>query len=161
MKTTALVLAVCFMLAVSTNANAHTDTSDMVQTEEACELNAAQGGDGLCQAKPLTFKHEILSAGDGVSHPKAGQQITVHYTGSLTDGSVFDSSHNRKQPFVFTVGVGQVIKCWDQGILLMTKGEKARLTCPHDYAYGERGYPPIIPERATLFFEVELLSIGN
>ena len=84
--------------------------------------------------------------------------VTAHYTGTLTDGSKFDSSLDRNQPFKFSVGRGQVIKCWDEGFQQLQVGQKATLTCPPDYAYGARGMPPVIPENATLLFEVELLA---
>ena len=87
-----------------------------------------------------------------------GAQITAHYHGTLADGSVFDSSVQRGQPFECTIGVGQVIKGWDEGFLQMNKGAKATLTCPPDYAYGANGYPPVIPANATLKFEVELID---
>ena len=88
----------------------------------------------------------------------AGSAVSAHYHGTLADGSVFDSSVDRGQPLDFTVGVGQVIKGWDEGITQMRVGGKATLTCPPDYAYGARGHPPVIPENATLTFAVELMS---
>lgn len=76
----------------------------------------------------------------------------------MTDGKKFDSSRDRGKPFQFTLGGGEVIKGWDEGVAQMTKGEKSLLTCTPDYAYGPRGYPPVIPPNATLVFEVELLG---
>jgi FKBP-type peptidyl-prolyl cis-trans isomerase len=96
----------------------------------------------------------------GPTCPK-GARVTVHYTGYLTDGKKFDSSVDRKQPFGFTVGVGQVIRCWDEGIIQMRKGEKAKLTCPSDYAYGDRGFSGAIPPKATLIFDVELIDFSK
>ena len=104
------------------------------------------------------LRKEILKEGDGKSFPATGQQVTVHYTGTLTDGTKFDSSKDRNQPFSFSVGTGQVIKCWDSLIQKMSKGESARLHCPHEYAYGERGYPPVIPPKSTLIFDVDLID---
>ncbi len=92
------------------------------------------------------------------AQPKAGDKVTVHYTGKLSNDSVFDSSVKRGQPFSFKLGAGQVIKGWDEGIALLHKGEKATLTIPGNLGYGERGYPPIIPQNATLIFDVELLD---
>ncbi|KAG8900264.1 Peptidyl-prolyl cis-trans isomerase fpr2 [Tulasnella sp. 403] len=90
-----------------------------------------------------------------------GDQVSMHYTGTLVDGSKFDSSLDRNQPFEFTLGVGQVIKGWDQGLVGMCVGEKRRLSIPYDMAYGDRGFPPVIPPKASLFFDVELLGIKN
>lgn len=86
--------------------------------------------------------------------------MSVHYVGTLTDGSKFDSSRDRGRPFQFELGAGQVIRGWDEGVAQMSKGQVAKLTLPHEYAYGERGYPPVIPPKATLIFEVELLSFN-
>jgi len=83
----------------------------------------------------------------------------MHYTGMLTDGSKFDSSLDRGTPFDFTLGAGQVIKGWDQGLTNMCIGEKRRLKIPSDLGYGDRGSPPKIPGGATLVFDVELLDI--
>ncbi|XP_068683220.1 peptidyl-prolyl cis-trans isomerase FKBP2-like [Montipora capricornis] len=90
---------------------------------------------------------------------KSGDTLHMHYTGKLDDGTEFDSSIPRGEPFVFTLGAGQVIKGWDQGLLNMCEGEKRKLVIPSDLGYGERGAPPKIPGGATLIFEVELLKI--
>jgi FKBP-type peptidyl-prolyl cis-trans isomerase len=105
------------------------------------------------------MKIEKITGGNGTS-PKTGDTVTVHYTGWLTDGTKFDSSVDRDDPFVFVLGQGQVIQGWDQGVAAMRVGDKVRLTIPPDLAYGEAGYPGAIPPRATLIFEVELLSIA-
>jgi len=85
----------------------------------------------------------------------------MHYTGTLLDGKKFDSSVDRGKPFVTKIGVGQVIKGWDEGVPQLSLGQKAVLTCTPDYAYGARGYPPVIPANSTLKFEVQLLAINN
>ncbi|KAL1715516.1 hypothetical protein EV715DRAFT_256040 [Schizophyllum commune] len=102
---------------------------------------------------------ETYEPGDGKTFPKKGDFVTIHYTGTFSDGSKFDSSRDRGQPFVTQVGVGKVIKGWDEGIVQLSLGQKARLVCTSDYAYGARGVPPIIPPNAVLFFDVELLKI--
>lgn len=106
------------------------------------------------------MKVETISPGNGAS-PKRGQTVTVHYTGWLPDGTKFDSSVDRNEPFSFALGTGQVIQGWDQGVAGMRVGDKARLTIPPELAYGARGYPGAIPPNATLIFEVELLSISD
>ena len=103
------------------------------------------------------FKKDIIKQGTG-SNPSKGQNCIVHYTGTLANGTKFDSSVDRGKPFVFKVGQGQVIKGWDEGVLSMKKGEIAKLTCPPDYAYGKDGIPGVIPPSATLFFDVELID---
>jgi FKBP-type peptidyl-prolyl cis-trans isomerase len=105
------------------------------------------------------MKIEKINSGTGAS-PKRGETVTVHYTGWLTDGTKFDSSVDRDEPFAFVLGMGQVIQGWDEGVAKMRVGDKAKLTIPPDMAYGEEGYPGAIPPNATLIFEVELLSIG-
>lgn len=102
---------------------------------------------------------EILKAGEGDEGPFQSSRVFVHYVGTLAeDGSKFDSSRDRGDKFDFTLGKGEVIKAWDLGVATMKKGELARLTCKHEYAYGERGSPPKIPPESTLVFEVELFS---
>ncbi len=105
------------------------------------------------------MKIEKITSGAGPA-PKQGQTVTVHYTGWLTDGTKFDSSVDRDEPFSFVLGTGQVIAGWDQGVAGMRVGDKARLTIPPELAYGAQGYPGAIPPNATLVFEVELLSIS-
>ncbi|KAF8416801.1 putative FKBP-type peptidyl-prolyl isomerase [Terfezia claveryi] len=93
---------------------------------------------------------------------RKGNTIGVHYRGTLeSDGSKFDASYDRGQPFTFILGQGRVIKGWDEGLLDMCVGEKRKLTIPYQYAYGENGRPPVIPPKATLIFETELVSIDG
>jgi FKBP-type peptidyl-prolyl cis-trans isomerase len=105
------------------------------------------------------MKIEKLVSGNGPS-PKTGDAVTVHYTGWLTNGVKFDSSVDRKEPFEFVLGTGQVIAGWDRGVAAMKTGDKVRLTIPPELAYGASGYPGAIPPNSTLIFEVELLSIA-
>ncbi|KAJ8477665.1 hypothetical protein OPV22_021392 [Ensete ventricosum] len=104
------------------------------------------------------LKKKLVKKGDGWETPEAGDEVEVHYTGTLLDGTKFDSSRDRGTPFKFKLGQGQVIKGWDQGIKTMKKGENAIFTIPPELAYGEHGSPPTIPPNATLQFDVELLS---
>ena len=104
---------------------------------------------------------EILKQGTG-EEVKSGDNIAVHYTGTLEDGTKFDSSLDRGNPFVFTLGIGQVIKGWDMGVLGMKVGEIRKLMIPSELGYGETGTPGgPIPPNATLIFEVELLGINK
>jgi peptidylprolyl isomerase len=104
------------------------------------------------------LKYHDFVVGDGPS-PQSGQQVTVHYTGWLLDGGKFDSSLDRGQPFVFTIGAGQVIPGWDEGVMSMKVGGKRQLVIPPDLGYGEAGAGGVIPPNATLVFEVELLGV--
>src|SRR5437879_2424266 len=104
------------------------------------------------------LKIEDLKEGTGPA-VKAGDTVEVHYTGWLKDGKKFDSSLDRKAPLPFTVGAGNVIKGWDQGIVGMKVGGKRKLVIPPDLAYGKRGYSPVLPPDAELTFDIELMSI--
>ncbi|HLP42969.1 MAG TPA: peptidylprolyl isomerase [Fibrobacteria bacterium] len=109
------------------------------------------------KATPSGLKYVVTKPGAGPK-PQAGNTITVHYTGKLEDGTVFDSSHKRNQPATFKIGVGMVIPGWDEALLDMAKGESRTLIIPYNLAYGEQGRPPVIPPRATLIFDVDLLD---
>jgi FKBP-type peptidyl-prolyl cis-trans isomerase len=104
------------------------------------------------------LKIDELKAGTG-TEAKAGNTVTVHYVGTLTNGSKFDSSRDRGKGFTFKLGAGQVIKGWDQGVAGMKIGQLRKLTIPPHLAYGDRGFPPVIPPGSTLVFEVELLEV--
>lgn len=104
------------------------------------------------------LRYVIRAPGTGTATPSVGTEVIAHYEGRLLDGTSFDSSYRKGTPFVFRVGMGAVIKGWDEAFLTMKKGEKRTLIIPHWLGYGEKGSPPRIPSRATLVFEVELID---
>ncbi|KAE8686833.1 FK506-binding protein 1 [Hibiscus syriacus] len=104
------------------------------------------------------LKKKLIKEGEGTETPKEGDEVEVHYTGALLDGTKFDSSRDTETPFKFKLGRGQVIRGWDEGVKTMKKGENALFTIPPELAYGESGFPPSIPPDATLQFDIELLS---
>jgi len=103
---------------------------------------------------------KIIKPGDGASLPIKGDTVTVHYTGKLVNGTKFDSSLDRNEPFKFQLG-GTVIKGWNESVATMSKGEQAQVVISPEFGYGKSGYPPDIPGNATLVFDIELLSFGN
>lgn len=106
----------------------------------------------------MTLQIEDLLVGTGTEAVK-GKTVSVHYVGTLESGKKFDSSRDRDEPFDFKLGAGMVIQGWDQGVAGMKVGGKRKLTIPSDLGYGDRGYPGVIPPKATLIFEVELLGV--
>ena len=106
----------------------------------------------------MGFQKEIRQKGDDKTYPRRGQNVTVHYRGRLTNGKQFDSSIGGK-PFTFKIGMGQVIRGWDEGVATMCLGEVSTFVISSDYGYGFRGAPPDIPPNATLIFDVQLLNI--
>jgi peptidylprolyl isomerase len=119
--------------------------------------NGCSNGDKeVTTSSGLKYIDEVVGTGPS---PQKGQQVTVHYTGMLEDGKKFDSSRDRNIPFTFTIGIGQVIKGWDEGVMSMKVGGKRKLIIPPDLGYGSRGAPPAIPPNSTLTFEVELLGV--
>jgi len=106
------------------------------------------------------LKYTDVKVGSGAS-PVKGKQVKVHYTGTLENGKKFDSSVDRKEPFTFVIGVGQVIAGWDEGVMGMKVGGKRKLIIPSKLGYGARGAGPDIPPNATLLFDVELLDVAK
>ncbi len=107
---------------------------------------------------PSGLYYVVVKEGNG-AQATAGKSVSVHYTGTLADGSKFDSSRDRNQPITFTLGQGQVIKGWDEGIAMMKVGSQYKLIIPYNLAYGEQGRPPVIPAKATLIFDTELMEV--
>ena len=105
------------------------------------------------------LRYKIIQKGNG-EKAESGRNVSVHYEGSLLNGKVFDSSYKRNEPIEFQLGVGQVIKGWDEGIRLLQVGDKARFVIPSDLAYGSAGAGGVIPPDATLIFDVELMKVG-
>lgn len=129
----------------------------------ATENNNPSASDNMSEANAVTtpsgLKYIDIQEGTGAT-PTTGQTVTVHYTGTLEDGTKFDSSRDRGRPFSFKIGVGQVIKGWDEGVGTMKVGGRRQLIIPPDLGYGARGAGGVIPPNATLNFDVELLKIN-
>lgn len=130
-----------------------------VFTVLGANISQDEAGGSKTMSTSSGLQYEVVEAGDGGDHPKMGDTVKVHYTGTLTDGSKFDSSRDRGQPAEFKLG--QVIPGWNEGLQLMTRGARFRFTIPSDLAYGDRGSPPAIPPKATLIFDVELLDFSE
>lgn len=130
--------------------NENTLVASNTMTEETA------GGEVI--TTPSGLKYIEIEEGDGAT-PKTGQTVSVHYTGTLENGKKFDSSRDRKRPFDFTIGVGQVIKGWDEGVGSMKVGGRRKLIIPPELGYGARGAGGVIPPNATLIFDVELLGV--
>ena len=130
--------------------------------EEEAKKTAQEALDKLAAGFDQTdsgLRYKIIQKGSGAQAEK-GKSVSVHYEGSLDNGQVFDSSYRRKDPITFTLGIGQVIQGWDEGIALLKEGDKARFVIPSYLGYGERGAGGVIPPNTTLVFDVELVKVG-
>jgi peptidylprolyl isomerase len=134
-------------------ATAHADVSAPPPQKEP-----APDGAGKLVTLPSGLQYVDLRIGSGPS-PHTGDIVSTHYVGRLIDGKKFDSSLDRSMPFQHQFGVGQVIRGWEEGLATMRVGGRRRLIIPYTLAYGERGHPPVIPEKATLIFEIDLLAV--
>jgi len=126
------------------------------RARQAAELDKVAAG---FDATESGLRYKIIQKGSG-DKAESGKNVSVHYEGSLLSGQVFDSSYKRNEPIGFQLGVGQVIKGWDEGISLLQVGDKARFVIPSDLAYGSAGAGGVIPPDATLIFDVELMKVG-
>lgn len=144
-----LLLGVCLLMASGV---VMASKKDVVASKPA----AASAAGKLADVTKLQMVDTKIGTGAAA---KSGDRVKVHYTGMLTNGNKFDSSVDRGQPFEFNLGAGQVIQGWDKGVEGMKVGGKRRLSIPYQEAYGEQGRPPVIPPKATLHFDIELLDI--
>jgi FKBP-type peptidyl-prolyl cis-trans isomerase len=147
-----LLFIMCFILVLGGVVLLNRNNENALDTHEEVSQNVAM------DAEALGLKIEDIKVGTG-EEAVNGKLVTVNYSGTLTDGTKFDSSYDRNAPFAFTLGTGEVIQGWDMGVLGMKVGGKRKLTIPSALGYGEVGSPPVIPPNATLIFDVELLKV--
>jgi FKBP-type peptidyl-prolyl cis-trans isomerase len=150
----AMVIAVIFLLATVALAQTPVHKTVVVPNTKA---PTKVTGDGVKTDSGLQYWDIKIGTGD---QAKDGSHVKVHYTGWFTDGKKFDSSVDAHQPYAFTIGKGEVIKGWDEGVTGMKVGGKRQLRIPPELAYGEAGYKSIIPPNATLIFDVQLLAVS-
>ncbi|TMQ50322.1 MAG: FKBP-type peptidyl-prolyl cis-trans isomerase [Candidatus Eisenbacteria bacterium] len=139
--------------AATTSSSSSSSSPQGTAAEPSVNPDAAAGEKAVAG-----LKIDDLKVGEGAV-AETGKTVKVHYTGTLTDGTKFDSSLDRGEPFSFQLGAGQVIRGWDEGVKGMRVGGKRKLTIPPDMGYGAAGAPPKIPPNATLMFEIELLEV--
>ena len=144
-----IFLSACLVAAMSANVSA--------EVAPARSVSDAAAGGKMTETKS-GLKYQDIKVGDKAL-AVAGKRVTVHYTGTLKDGKKFDSSEDRDEPFVFTLGTGEVIKGWDEGVAGMRVGGKRKLIIPAQLGYGSKGVGGVIPANAELHFDVELLAV--
>lgn len=158
-----IIAILVLTLGCSTGSDSERADIESSPAEEASMANTAGGpppvsGDTVTTESGL--RYVVIEEGSGAT-PTTGQTVRVHYTGWFLDGTKFDSSVDRGEPFPFPLGRGRVIRGWDEGVATMKVGEKRRLIVPPELGYGQRGHPGGIPPNATLVFDVELLGIAE
>jgi peptidylprolyl isomerase len=152
---TVIVIVVAVLVVMRTSSNKKAATENIQLGIDYLASNKQEDG---VKSTPSGLQYKVLTTGTGTTHPTQSDRVKVHYHGTLTDGTVFDSSVARGEPISF--GLNQVIKGWTEGLQLMVVGEKTRLFIPSDLGYGNRASGPI-PAGSTLIFDVELLGINE
>ncbi len=145
-------IAIILILLLAVAGGAYLIFGDLISGKTAAPVDAEM----VTTQSGLQYQDTLVGTG---ATAKSGDTVSVHYTGTLTDGSKFNSSLDRNMPFEFTLGARRVIAGWDEGVVGMKVGGKRKLVVPPDLGYGPAGYPPVIPANATLIFEIELLAI--
>lgn len=154
-----LVVGLGYLATLSPEGTTNEGTNDMSVPENAAEeiKDISNTTNTMENIGNLDIKDVVVGTG---AEARNGNKVTVHYVGTLENGTKFDSSKDRNQPFQFTLGIGQVIKGWDLGVAGMKVGGTRELVIPSELGYGPNGYPPVIPPNATLRFTVELLEVN-
>lgn len=155
-----IIVGVCAVLALSIYFLVTPQTGTIADSVQSSVFNNSNSGEDVSgpagENKKMKIIDETIGTGNAV---KSGDTVRVHYRGTLENGTEFDSSYKRNEPFSFTVGAGQVIQGWEQGLVGMQVGGKRKLTIPPELGYGAQGAGAIIPPNATLIFEIELIEI--